>query len=127
MSAAQYWFETPPGTNLFDITEHLRQSFWRYGLGTAWFTATRAEPPYTAEARWNDITFHMEWTPTQYVILKLPRPESQVIDAFSVVLGFKPTFRYTDGEDTVVEWRRVERAARWNQLVERGQPNLTRI
>lgn len=127
MSAAQYWFETPPGTNLFDITEHLRQSFWRYGLGTAWFTATRAESPYQAEARWTDMIFHMEWVPTQYVLLRMPRDEQTVSDAFSVVLGFKPTFRYTDGDDTVIEWRRVNRAARWNELVVAGQADLARV
>jgi hypothetical protein len=75
MSAAQYWFETTPGTNTFDITEHIRQSFWRYGLGTAWFKATRATAPYAAEARWNDLHFQFEWVPQQYLILRLPHAE----------------------------------------------------
>ncbi len=126
MSAAQYWFETTPGTNTFDITEHIRQSFWRYGLGTAWFKATRAEPPYTAEGRWDDLTFHFEWLPQQYLILRLPEAEKTVEDAFNLVLGFKPVFRYSDGDDLVIEWRRTGRAARWNELVQRGQPDLTR-
>lgn len=127
MSAAQYWFETHPGTTLFDIGEHLRQSFWRYGLGTAWFTATRAESPYAAEFRWSNAVYRMEWIPREYVLLRMPRDEKAVIDAFCVVLGFKPIFRYTDGDDTVIEWRRVDRAARWNHLVEQQQPNLSRV
>lgn len=126
MSAAQYWFETTPGTNTFDITEHIRQSFWRYGLGTAWFKATRASAPYAAEARWNDLRFSFEWVPQQYLILRLPHAEKTVENAFSLVLGFKPLFRYSDGDDNVVEWRVADRAARWNELVERGQANLAR-
>ena len=124
MSAAQYWFDTTPGTNTFDIGEHIRLSFWRYGLGTAWFKATSAVPPYMAEARWNDISFHFEWVPQQYLILRLPHAEKTVEDAFGLVLGFKPVFRYSDGNETVVEWRKADRAARWNELVERDQPNL---
>jgi len=126
MSAAQYWFETTPGTNTFDITEHIRQSFWRYGLGSAWMKATRAEAPYAAEARWNDVHFSFEWTPQQYLILRMPHTEKTVEDAFSLVLGFKPLFRYTDGDENVIEWRVVDRAARWNELVENGQANLAR-
>lgn len=127
MSAAQYWFETTPGTNTFDIGEHVRQSFWRYGLGSAWFTATSATAPYRAEARWNDLTFSFEWVPNQYITLRMPHYDKAVEDAFSMVLGFKPTFRYADGDDNLVEWRKTERAARWNELVEAGQPNLTRL
>ena len=127
MTAAQYWYETPPGANTFDISEHLQQSFWRYGLGTAWFKATRAQPPYTAEARWGDVTFNVEWVPQRYVIVRLPGDEAAIENAFTMVLGFKPVFRYRDNSQTVVEWRQSERAARWNELVEKGVPDLKRV
>src|SRR5438067_209912 len=119
MSAAQYWYETNPGMNLYDISEHLRQSLWRYGLGTAWVQATRAEPPYTAEGRWHDVLFSLEWAPQQYVILRMSANEKDIEQAISTVLGFKPLFRYTDGVQQVYEWRQAERAARWNELVQR--------
>ena len=52
MSAAQYWYDKAPAKSAYDISDHIRQSFWRNGLGSAWFQVTRAEAPYAALGRW---------------------------------------------------------------------------
>ena len=127
MSAAQYWYDKAPAKSAYDISDHIRQSFWRNGLGSAWFRVTRAEAPYAAEGRWQDQVFTFEWEPLRYLVLRMPTHEKAIEEVFSRVLGFKPIFRYTDDGRSVVEWRQTGRADRWNELVRRGQPDLARV
>ena len=119
------WFYGNPGSNKYDISEHVRQSLWINGYRTAWFDCTKDQPPYEGRLLWRDQPIELVWEPRQYVLLKFPQYDEYITRGLSVVLGFKPLFRYRDNDGRItVEWRRVGLKARQEELEQANVADL---
>lgn len=119
------WFYGNPGSNKYNISEHVRHSLWFNGYRSVWFECTRHQSPYEGKLFWHDQQMELVWEPRQYLLLKLPQYDEYVVHGLSMVLGFKPQFRYRDDAGrTAVEWRRVDLKARQEELERAGAADL---
>ncbi len=119
------WFHNNPGSNKYDISEHVRHSLWSNGYQSAWFECTRHESPHEGVLLWHGQRMDLVWEPQHFVLLKQPEYDDYVVNGLSVVLSFKPRFRYRDEAGrTVVEWRRGDLQARLEELEGAGVADL---
>jgi hypothetical protein len=111
------WFYGNPGSNAYDVSEHVRRSLWFTGYRQAWFDCTRAESPYSGMVRWREQEFPIEWESGRYLVAWLEREDKEIVRGFSTILGIKPLLQYQDADGrTAVEWRRTGQAARAEEL-----------
>jgi hypothetical protein len=116
------WFYGDPGTNAYNISEHIRQSLWLAGYREAWFDCTKTDPPYAGTLRWLNQAISIEWEPRQWLIAKLVHNDNYIVKGLSTILGFKPQIEYENAEGrTVFEWRRTGLSARTGELAHKAE------
>jgi hypothetical protein len=126
MSPNWFFTEFPPSRH--GIENELRLSFWKAGYGQMWFSCTKDEPPYECTGRWHDRDFTIEWTPKNYLMLKMQAPDDDLLDAFQRMLKHKALAAYRNGGGTVVvEWRVKDADARFQELQTSGAAELERL
>jgi hypothetical protein len=122
------WFVTRPSPARSVIENELRLSFWKAGLSAMWFSCTRAIVPFECLGFWDEKEFLIEWEPMNYLFLRMKAPNQDLLLAFERVLGHKALAAYRDGDGTVVvEWRVKDSDVRFDELREKGAPDLERL
>lgn len=124
-----YWFtkELPPTRH--GIENAVRLSFWAAGFGDMWVTCVETEPPYKCQGLWRSAeSLDLEWSPKQYLLVKMKQPNRDALGAFERVLGHKALAAYRDeGGDVVVEWRVQDPDTRYADLEKSGARDLERL
>ncbi len=124
---ARWFFATfPPSRSA--IESELRQAIWRAGLQDMWLTCTRDQPPYQCQGAWHGKEFTLEWEPGNYILLKMPEPNQELLDAFEKILHHRALAAYKNGDNrVVVEWRVKDPEARFKELQAGGASDLERL
>ena len=121
------WFFNPPPSRSA-IENEVRLSFWRVGLGAVWFTCAKESAPIECAGFWGEKEFALEWEPKNYLLLKMPAPDQDVLSAFERVLKRKALAAYrNDAGKVVVEWRAKNSDARFDELKAGGVKDLERL
>ena len=122
------WFFAQFPPSRFAIEGQVRSAIWKAGFGNMWISCTREEPPYECKGRWHGKEFTMEWEPANYLLLKLPEPNSEVLDAFERLMKHRALAAYKNGAgEVVVEWRAKNSDARFQELRASGVADLERL
>jgi hypothetical protein len=122
---ARTWFYREPEHIPYAVVERLNGTFWGARITQLLITeCTRAEPPFVVRGFWREQPIELEWQPQAWLALRAGGAQlDDLIGAIGRILGFKPAFRYQDGDDrSVVEWHR-DRAleqSRWQAI--QGRP-----
>lgn len=115
MAEARWFFQAEPASK-FVIQEHLRQTYWRAGLGTLWIECRQATLPFRAEGYWEDVAVTLEWETADWLRLTMSADAPRVVQVTQLLLGFKPLARYVQNGRVVYEWRARNRAQRLEEL-----------
>ena len=126
MSTTWFFTDFPPSRH--GIENELRLSFWKAGYGQMWFSCTKDAPPYECVGHWHRQDFTIEWTPQDYLLLKMKQADEDLLDAFQRMLKHKALAAYKNGGDNVVvEWRVKDADARFQELQTSGVKELERL
>ncbi len=121
---ARTWFYEEPEHNGYALVERLNSTLWGARVGQVIMAqCLSAEPPFRVRGFWRDTPIELEWVPKQWLALRGSIDLRELVQQLSHVLGFKPAFRYDDGEDChVYEWHRDEAQGheRWQAI--QGKP-----
>ncbi|MBI3536674.1 MAG: hypothetical protein HY070_03795 [Chloroflexi bacterium] len=121
------WFTMnfPPSRHA--IENELRLALWSTGFSQVWITCTKAESPFECQGLWHDQSFQVEWEPRQYVLLKMPEPNQNVLEAFEKILKHRALAAYKQDGAVVVEWRARDADRRYAELANAGANELQRL
>ncbi len=121
------WFFTkfPPSRSV--IENDVRLSFWKAGYGKMFFVCVQDTAPFACTGEWGDAEFALEWEPQNYVRLKMPAPNQDLLLAFENVLHHKALAAYKENNGVVVEWRAKNADARFAELQAAGVAELERL
>ncbi len=121
------WFtiKFPPSRHA--VENELRLALWGAGFAPVWITCTKAESPYECGGRWGDKTFQVEWAPRDYVVLKMPEPNQQLLEAFEKTLKHRALAAYQSNGAVLVEWRVKDGVKRFEELERQGAKELQRL
>ena len=60
--------------------------------------------------------FYLTWVHDTFLLVSMQRPDQQLVDAFSVVVGYKPFWRYTRDGMVTMEWDKQNPDQRYREL-----------
>ncbi|MBI5650122.1 MAG: hypothetical protein HZC40_06720 [Chloroflexi bacterium] len=110
------------------IENELRSALWRAGFKGMWVSCVQETAPFICQGAWGEKTFTVEWEPKNYLLLKSPSPDQELLNAFQTMLNHHPLAAYKNGGDQViVEWRVKEPETRYNELHVAGVAELQRL
>ena len=122
------WFFTQFSPSRHGIENEMRLAFWKAGYGQMWLSCTKDAPPYECVGHWHNQDFSIEWTPKDYLLLKMKEADQELLDAFQRMLKHKALAAYRNGGGTVVvEWRVKGADARFQELQASGAQELERL
>jgi hypothetical protein len=126
MSAnAASWFYSEPERNAFFITERLNGTFWQARIVGLYWRCTQPEPPYRAQGFMGEHMVELEWTPGQWVALKVPpgvEAGELVAQISRRILAMPASITYGDTEGRkVTEWHADGGKRRWGEIQGRAE------
>ncbi|MBI4789636.1 MAG: hypothetical protein HY782_21615 [Chloroflexi bacterium] len=122
------WFSARFPPSRFAIEAELRSAIWKAGFGDLWLSCAREEPPYECQGAWRGKKFTIEWEPANYLLLKLPEPNRDLLEAFEHLLQHRALAGYKNANgEVIVEWRVKDAEARFQELQATGVSDLTRL
>lgn len=78
---------------------------------------------------YNGNPFYTAWARNEFLLVTSERYDSELIDAFARVIGYKPFARYTEPGNKMIttEWDKINPDKRFEELKTKGKFELIRL